>query len=80
MNKRLFYNIIQFNRQPAALCSNDRKSCYNRRVAALAMCQLGGTINGIKSMVEMLATMKHHIFTGVGDLKRDKAAQIGRKP
>jgi len=47
LNKQLFYNSIQFKRQPAALCSNDaRKSCYDRIVlliAALAMCRLGAT-------------------------------------
>jgi len=47
--------------QPISLYSNDAKSCYDRIVlliAALGLCQLGGTINGLKSMVEMLATMK----------------------
>jgi len=30
LNKCLFYDLLWFRRQPAALCSNDAKSCYNR--------------------------------------------------
>jgi len=44
LNKHLFYDTIRFKRQPAALCSNDAKSCYDRIVlliVALAMCRLG---------------------------------------
>jgi len=43
-NKWLFYDTIRFKRQPAALCSNDAKSCYDQIVlliTALAMCRLG---------------------------------------
>jgi len=41
LNKCLFYNMIRFKRQTAALCSNDTKSCYDQLVlliVALAMC------------------------------------------
>jgi len=30
LNKCLLYDVIRFQRQPVALCSNDAKSCYNR--------------------------------------------------
>jgi len=41
LNKCLYYNMIRFKRQTAALCSNDTKSCYDQLVlliVALAMC------------------------------------------
>jgi len=44
LNKRLFYNYIWTLWIPAALCSNDAKSCYDwiiLLVAALCLCQLG---------------------------------------
>jgi len=42
LNKQLFYDIIRFKRQLAALCSNDAKSCYDwitLLAAALCLCQ-----------------------------------------
>jgi len=54
----------------AALCSNNTKSCYNRiilLIAALVMCQLGGQDNWLKSMINTLAKMTHHIRTVYGD-------------
>jgi len=39
-------------------------------VVALAMCHLGGTINGIKSMMDTLSTMKHHIQMAFRDSKQ----------
>jgi len=62
-----------FCTQGLALCSNDAKICYDRivlLVTALAMCHLGGTINGINSMVETLSTMKHQIQLVFGDSKK----------
>jgi len=44
LNKRLFYDYHRFNQQPAALCLNDTKSCYDQIVliiAALWLCRLG---------------------------------------
>jgi len=29
LNKQLFYDLHRFSRRPAALCSNDAKSCYD---------------------------------------------------
>ncbi len=56
----------------AALCSNNTNSCYNRLVlliVALAMCQLGGQVTWLKSMVNTLASMTHHIQMVYGNLK-----------
>jgi len=44
LNKRLWYDLIISTRVPAALCSNNAKSCYNQivlLVAALCLCCLG---------------------------------------
>jgi len=73
LNKQLFYDIIRLKCQPTALCSNYTKSCYNRivlLVMVLAMCWLGGTVNGLKSMVDTLATIKHHICVVFKDSKK----------
>jgi len=56
---------------PAALCSNDTKSCYDRIVliiAALCLCQLGAPHNVVKSMIQTLAHLNHHVRTAFGDL------------
>jgi len=41
LNKGLFYDLMRFWKQLAALCSNNAKSCYNRitlLAAALCLC------------------------------------------
>ena len=43
VNKRLFYDVVHMQRQPAALCSNDAQSCYDRIahfIASLALQRL----------------------------------------
>jgi len=70
LNKQLFYDLARFRRQPAALCSNDAKSCYDRitlLAAALCLCRLGGTQPMIDSMITTLHDMEHHIRTIFGD-------------
>jgi len=59
----------------AVLCSNDAKSCYDQimlLIAALAMCWLGGQDNWLKSMVNTLVEMMHHIRTAYGDSNQGK--------
>ncbi len=71
LNKRLFYNLHQFFRQPAALCLNDAKSCYNWIVliiAALSLWQFGALHSAVKSMIQTLASLLHHVHLAFGDL------------
>jgi len=70
LNKRLFYNYHQFMQFPAALCSNDAKSCYDRIVliiVALCLCQLGAPYNVVKSMIHTLAHLNYHVQTAFGN-------------
>jgi len=70
LNKQLFYDLVQFRRQLAALCSNDAKSCYDRitlLAAALCLCRLGGTQPMVDSMITTIHDMEHHICTILGD-------------
>jgi len=70
LNKLLFYDYIHFRKQPAALCSNDAKSCYDRIVlliAALCLCRLGASTTSVTSMISTLYQMEHHIRTSFGD-------------
>jgi len=70
LNKLLFYDIIHFRKQPAALCSNDAKSCYDHIVlliVALCLCRLGATQSSVTSMISTLHQMEHHICTSFGD-------------
>jgi len=57
-------------RIPAALCSNDAKSCYNRIVlliVALALCRLGAVASAMQSMVTTLAQLQHHVRSAYGN-------------
>jgi len=70
LNKHLFYDLVHFRWQPAALCSNDAKSCYNRitlLAATLSLCWLGSSLPMAQSMITMLHEMEHHIQTTYGD-------------
>jgi len=70
LNKRLFYDYIRATCQPAALCSNDAKSCYNRIIliiAALCLCRLGAPIKATESMITTLAQLRHHVRSAFGN-------------
>lgn len=70
VHKRLWYDILRFNRKPGLLCSNDAKSCYDRiihRIAALAYRRLGIAAAPVACMLETIQEMKHHIRTAYGD-------------
>jgi len=70
LNNQLFYDLICFKQQPAALCSNDTKSCYNRitlLATTLCLCHLGGTQPMVSSMISTIHEMEHHICTTFGD-------------
>jgi len=66
----LWYNYVQTQKTPAALCSNDAKSCYDwivLLVAALCMCQLRAAKSLLLGMVKVLHGMHHHTQTAHGD-------------
>jgi len=70
LNKCFFYDLHRFSRTPAALCSNDAKSCYDwiiLMIAALSMCRLGAPHSAVRSMINTLAHLKHHVCTAYGD-------------
>lgn len=69
-HKKLTYDIIRQTRLPAALCSNDAKSCFDRvvhSVACLAYERLGIKQPPVHAMVSTIQKMKHHIRTTYGD-------------
>jgi len=62
LNKGLFYDLLRQGKRPAALCSNDAKSCYDRitlLAAALSLCRLGATIPSVQSMLTTIHGMNH---------------------
>jgi len=66
LNKWLWYDYICCTRQPAALCSNDAKSCYKwivLLIAALCMCHLGALKSLVLSMLNTIQGMRHHTRT-----------------
>ncbi len=70
LNKGLFYDLLRQWKKPAALCSNNAKSCYDRitlLAAALCLCRLGAPINAVQSMTKTIHRMNHHIRTMYGD-------------
>jgi len=72
LNKCLLYDLIRFKQQPAALCSNDAKSCYDRitlLAAALCLCRLGCPLTVADSMITTIHEMNHHVHTTYGDSK-----------
>jgi len=70
LNKCLWYDHVHFQQEPAALCSNDAKSCYDCIVllaAALWLCHWGASIPVVTSMITTFEGMTHHIWTAFGD-------------
>jgi len=73
LNKRLFYDYIRAMHIPAALCSNDAKSCYDRIilvVAALCLCRLGAPLPAVISMTHTLAQLRYHVRSAFGNSDR----------
>jgi hypothetical protein len=70
LNKVLTYNLICQRRIPAAMCSNDAKSCYNRivhSVAKLALLHCGAPEPTVDLMFDAIRRLRHHIRTAFGD-------------
>ena len=73
LNSKLVDDSLRIKRKPGIVCSNDAKSCYNRIVHSIfAIClrRLGCHPNPIKSSIETLQSLEHHIRTGFGDSKK----------
>jgi len=73
LNKRLFYDYIRVMHIPAALCSNDAKSCYDHiilLVAALCLCCLGAPVKAMASMTSTLAQLRYHVCSAFGNLEQ----------
>jgi hypothetical protein len=69
LNKVLTYDISRQRKTPAALCSNDAKSCYDRIVHAIAnIClqRVGVQSNTCRVMFGTLQQMKHYVKTAYG--------------
>jgi len=67
---QLFLDVMQQRKIPAAICSNDAKSCYDRIVhgfAALAALRLGVSLMAIEVMFGTIQQLKHFIQTAYGD-------------
>jgi len=70
LNKQLFYDAIWFKQQPAALCLNDAKRCYDcitLLAAALCLCRWGSSQPMVTSMITTLYKMEYHIRTTFSD-------------
>jgi len=81
LNKRLWY--IWLWKEPAALCLNDAKSCYNciaLLVAALFMCQLGMSKPLVFSMMNNLWRMHHHTQMTHADLMHYASQDTWEQP
>jgi len=70
LNKWLWYDYIIFQHEPAALCSNDAKSCYHLivlLVATLCLCHWGAPKSAVFSMINMIHGLNHHIRMVYGE-------------
>jgi hypothetical protein len=70
LNKVLTYDLIHQCRIPAAMCSNDAKSCYERiihSVAKLALLRCGAPEPTVDLMFNAIRRLRHHIRTAFGD-------------
>jgi hypothetical protein len=66
INKRLSFDIIRQQKQPAALCVNDMKGCYDRivhSVASICMQRMGLDDKGLRSMFHTLQHLHHYVRT-----------------
>ena len=72
IHKAITYDVVRQHRIPAALCSNDAKSCYDRivhSIASLAYQRLDIPKPPVLCMLRTIQRMKHHIRTTYGDSK-----------
>ena len=70
LNARIIDDLLRIFRRPAIICSNDAKSCFNRiihSVYAISLKRIGCPENAIRSCVDTLQNLEHHIRTAFGD-------------
>jgi hypothetical protein len=70
LNKVLYIDILRQQRRPAALCSNDSKSCYDRilhSIASMAMQRLGVAPEVCHMLFGTLQDIRRYIRTSFGD-------------
>ena len=83
LNKVLTFDLIRQTRQPAALCSNDAKSCYDRIVhgaAGLAMQRCGVPVPLVEASLSPIQQLRHYIRTAYGDSRVSFSACSGDLP
>jgi hypothetical protein len=81
LNMRLVDDILRQTRRAGAICSNDAKSCYDRIIhAILSIClqRIGMKENPIRSTLETLQQLQHHIRTAFGDSEDFYEASLGQ--
>jgi hypothetical protein len=70
LNKVLTYDLARASHKPAAMCSNNAKSCYDcivHSVAKAAKMRLGAPPIPIDLMFETIQRLQHFIRTAYGD-------------
>ncbi len=83
LNMQLFLDVMRQRKIPAAICSNDTKSCYDRIVhgfAALAALCLGVPLMAIEVMFGTIQHLQHFIRTAYGDSLQSFLGTNSSKP
>ena len=83
LNMQLFLDVMLQRKIPAAICSNDTKSCYDRIVhgfAALAALCLGVPLMAIEVMFGTIQQLHHFIRTAYGDSLKSFSGTNSSKP
>lgn len=68
VNMNLTFDLLRQQRKPAAICSNDAKSCYDRivhSVAILSMRRLGAKLEPLICMFGTIQSLTHYVRTSM---------------
>jgi hypothetical protein len=79
VNKALTFDILRQLKRPAAICSNDAKSCYDligHTQAAISMQRVGVPKNFINCLFTTLQEAVHQVRTGYGDSKKHYGGKV----
>jgi len=83
VNKALSYDIIRQLKRPAAVCSNDTKSCYDligHTPASLAMQRMGFPWSVVDCLFTTLQNAYHYVRTGYGDSSNSYGGPLWQLP